>query len=51
VRGIISDLRKVVDLTEIKHPEKDDKIISEGTEECTYLFPRLEISPLISIQF
>lgn len=45
VRGIISDLRQVVDLTEIKHAEKEDKIISEGTEECMYLFPRLAISP------
>lgn len=45
MRGIISDLRKVVDLTEINHPEKEDKIISEGTEECMYLFPRLELSP------
>ena len=33
VRGITSDLRQVVDLTEIKHVERDDKIISEGTEE------------------
>lgn len=33
VRGIATDLRQVVDLTEIKHIEREDKIISEGTEE------------------
>ncbi|KAJ5088183.1 hypothetical protein N7456_011799 [Penicillium angulare] len=33
VRGIATDLRQVVDLTEIKHVERDDKIISDGTEE------------------
>ena len=33
VRGIATDLRQVVDLTEIKHVEQEDKIISEGTEE------------------
>jgi hypothetical protein len=33
IRGIATDLRQVVDLTEIKHVEKEDKIISEGTEE------------------
>lgn len=33
VRGITTDLRQVVDLTEIKHVETEDKIISEGTEE------------------
>lgn len=33
VRGIATDLRQVVDLTEIKHVEREDKIISEGTEE------------------
>lgn len=33
VRGIVSDLRQVVDLTEIKNVDKEDKIISEGTEE------------------
>jgi len=32
-RGIITDLRQVVDLTEIKHNEREDKIISEGTED------------------
>lgn len=33
VRGIATDLRQVVHLTEIKHVEKEDKIISEGTED------------------
>jgi hypothetical protein len=33
VRGIAADLRRVSDLTEIKHVEKEDKIISEGTED------------------
>ena len=33
VRGIATDLRQVVDLTEIKHIEREDKIISEGTED------------------
>ncbi|KAF3027719.1 hypothetical protein E8E15_007275 [Penicillium rubens] len=33
IRGIATDLRQVVDLTEIKHVEEEDKIITEGTEE------------------
>lgn len=33
IRGIATDLRQVVDLTEIKHVDNEDKIISEGTEE------------------
>lgn len=33
IRGIAKDLRQVVDLTEIKNAEKEDKTISEGTEE------------------
>lgn len=33
VRGIVTDLRRVRDLTEIKHVEKEDKMISEGTED------------------
>lgn len=33
VRGIATDLRRVRDLTEIKHVEKEDKMISEGTED------------------
>lgn len=33
VRGIATDIRQVVDLTEIKRDEREDKIISEGTEE------------------
>lgn len=40
VRGIATDLRQVVDLTEIKHAEREDKIISEGTEDGT---PTLQI--------
>lgn len=32
-RGIATDLRRVHDLTEIKHIEKEDKMISEGTED------------------
>lgn len=35
VRGIVTDLRQVVELTEIKHNEREDKIISEGTEDGT----------------
>lgn len=35
IRGIAADLRRVSDLTEIKHVEKEDKIISEGTEDGT----------------
>ena len=36
VRGIATDLRQVRDLTEIKHvDEKEDKMISEGTEDGT----------------
>ena len=37
VRGIATDLRQVVDLTEIKQTEKEDKIISEGTEEGAHI--------------
>lgn len=33
VRSIVTDLSLVVNLTEIRHVEKEDKIISEGTEE------------------
>lgn len=33
VRGIATDLRRVHDLTEIKHVEKEDKMINEGTED------------------
>jgi hypothetical protein len=32
-RGIVTDLRRVRDLTEIKQVEKEDKMISEGTED------------------
>ncbi|KAJ5082000.1 hypothetical protein N7532_011043 [Penicillium argentinense] len=44
VRGIATDLRQVVDLTEIKHVEKEDKIISEGTEEVLKLDTLLKLS-------
>ncbi|CEO58572.1 hypothetical protein PMG11_03284 [Penicillium brasilianum] len=50
VRGIISDLRKVVDLTEINHPEKEDKIISEGTEEFLKLETLLKLSESTSYE-
>jgi len=33
VRGIAADLHRVNELTEIKNDEKDDGIISEGTED------------------
>lgn len=33
VRGVAADLRRVRDLTEIKQVEKEDKMISEGTED------------------
>lgn len=33
VRTIVTDLRSVNELTEIKHDANDDKIISEGTED------------------
>lgn len=38
VRGIATDLRRVRDLTEIKHVEKEDKMISEGTEDGSQTF-------------
>lgn len=40
VRGIAAELRRVRELTEIKQVEKEDRIISEGTEdgECRALF-------------
>ncbi|KAJ5782220.1 hypothetical protein N7457_003994 [Penicillium paradoxum] len=44
IRGIATDLRQVVDLTEIKHVEKEDKIISEGTEEALNLDTLLKLS-------
>ncbi|OGE52664.1 hypothetical protein PENARI_c009G01689 [Penicillium arizonense] len=44
VRGIATDLRHVVDLTEIKQVENDDKIISEGTEEALKLDTLLKLS-------
>ncbi|KAJ5599993.1 hypothetical protein N7450_001060 [Penicillium hetheringtonii] len=44
VRGIATDLRQVVDLTEIKHVEREDKIISEGTEEVLKLDTLLKLS-------
>ncbi|KAJ6014001.1 hypothetical protein N7540_008592 [Penicillium herquei] len=44
VRGIATDLRQVVDLTEIKHVEREDKIISEGTEEALKLDTLLKLS-------
>ncbi|OQD78371.1 hypothetical protein PENDEC_c001G07079 [Penicillium decumbens] len=43
-RGIITDLRQVVDLTEIKHNEREDKIISEGTEDVLKLDTLLKLS-------
>jgi len=49
-RGIVSDLRQVVDLTEIKHSEKEDKIISEGTEDGMKLFEMHNFRSLISVQ-
>ncbi|KAL5365826.1 hypothetical protein BJX96DRAFT_19938 [Aspergillus floccosus] len=44
VRGITSDLRRVSDLTEIKHIEKEDKMISEGTEDALKLDTLLKLS-------
>lgn len=49
MRGIATDLRQVVDLTEIKHIEREDKIISEGTEEgecylCSNISPTAYIN-------
>ncbi|XHG02750.1 hypothetical protein AWENTII_006088 [Aspergillus wentii] len=44
VRGIATDLRRVRDLTEIKHVEKEDKMISEGTEDALKLDTLLKLS-------
>ncbi|KAJ5246994.1 Armadillo-like helical [Penicillium chermesinum] len=44
VRGIATDIRQVVDLTEIKRDEREDKIISEGTEEALKLDTLLKLS-------
>ncbi|KAJ5166563.1 uncharacterized protein N7482_005344 [Penicillium canariense] len=44
VRGIATDLRQVVDLTQIKQVEREDKIISEGTEEALKLNTLLKLS-------
>jgi hypothetical protein len=43
VRGITSDLRRVSDLTEIKHVEKEDKMISEGTEDGWWISPYCDL--------
>lgn len=44
VRGIATDLRRVRDLTEIKHVKKEDKMISEGTEDVLKLDTLLKLS-------
>ncbi|KAJ5552957.1 Armadillo-like helical [Penicillium frequentans] len=44
VRGIATDLRQVVDLTEVKHVDREEKIISEGTEEALKLDTLLKLS-------
>ncbi|KAH8433638.1 uncharacterized protein LDX57_011272 [Aspergillus melleus] len=44
VRGIATDLRRVRDLTEIKHVEKEDRMISEGTEDALKLDTLLKLS-------
>ncbi|KAJ5491524.1 hypothetical protein N7539_003091 [Penicillium diatomitis] len=44
VRGIVHDLRRVVELTEIKHVEKEDKIISDGAEDVLKLDTLLTLS-------
>ncbi|GJP90157.1 hypothetical protein CBS63078_10721 [Aspergillus niger] len=44
VRGIVTDLRRVRELTEIKHVEKEDKMISEGTEDALNLDTLLKLS-------
>ncbi|KAJ5121218.1 uncharacterized protein N7515_009179 [Penicillium bovifimosum] len=44
IRSITTELRQIVDLTEIQHPEKEDKIISEGTEEALKLDTLLKLS-------
>ncbi|KKK17932.1 hypothetical protein AOCH_005590 [Aspergillus ochraceoroseus] len=44
VRGITTDLRRVNELTEIKNVEKDDKMISEGTEDALKLDTLLKLS-------
>ncbi|KAF9894213.1 hypothetical protein FE257_007715 [Aspergillus nanangensis] len=43
-RGIATDLRRVYDLTEIKHVEKEDKMISEGTEDALKIDTLLKLS-------
>lgn len=35
-RGIAADLRRVHNLTEIKRIEREDRMISEGTEDGEY---------------
>ncbi|EAW15102.1 uncharacterized protein ACLA_057580 [Aspergillus clavatus NRRL 1] len=44
VRGIAADLRRVSELTEIKRVEKEDKMISEGTEDALKLDTLLKLS-------
>ncbi|KAJ5915385.1 Armadillo-like helical [Penicillium verhagenii] len=44
VRGIVTDLRQVSDLTEIKQVDREDKIISEGTEDALKLDTLLKLS-------
>ncbi|PYH99526.1 hypothetical protein BO71DRAFT_394257 [Aspergillus ellipticus CBS 707.79] len=44
VRGIATDLRRVRELTELKHVEKEDRMISEGTEDALKLDTLLKLS-------
>ncbi|OJJ46291.1 hypothetical protein ASPZODRAFT_133322 [Penicilliopsis zonata CBS 506.65] len=44
VRGIVTELRRVRELTEIKKVEKEDRMISEGTEDALKLDTLLKLS-------
>ncbi|PYI06249.1 hypothetical protein BO78DRAFT_429938 [Aspergillus sclerotiicarbonarius CBS 121057] len=44
VRGIVTDLRRVGELTEIKHVEKEDSMINQGTEDALNLDTLLKLS-------
>ncbi|KAJ9297614.1 hypothetical protein DTO271G3_4389 [Paecilomyces variotii] len=44
VRGITLELRRVRDLTEIKHNDNEDRMLSEGTEDALKLETLLKLS-------
>lgn len=48
MRGVAADLRRVRDLTEIKQVEKEDRMISEGTEDGERVGPAGDFLGLVT---